>query len=103
MGDVRSTRRESPAMKELVLRARARLIRPLPVRAWHLQQQQTLSSPDPAVIFEPTKLQDAYVLDLERREDERGFFARAWCQREFEARGLVTDLVQANIAYNVCR
>jgi dTDP-4-dehydrorhamnose 3,5-epimerase len=55
------------------------------------------------VIFEPTKLQDAYVLDLERREDERGFFARAWCQREFEARGLVADLVQANIGYSAYR
>jgi len=55
------------------------------------------------VIFEPTKLQDAYVLDLERREDERGFFARAWCQREFEARGLVADLVQANVAYSTRR
>ena len=55
------------------------------------------------MIFEPTKLQDAFVLELERREDERGFFARAWCQREFETRGLVTDLVQANIAYNARR
>jgi dTDP-4-dehydrorhamnose 3,5-epimerase len=55
------------------------------------------------VIFEATKLQDAYVLDLERREDERGFFARAWCQREFEARGLVADLVQANVGYSMRR
>ena len=55
------------------------------------------------MIFEPTKLQDAYVLDLERRGDERGFFARAWCQREFGTRGLVADLVQANIAYTARR
>jgi len=40
------------------------------------------------------------VLDLERREDERGFFARAWCAREFEEHGLNTRLVQVNVSFN---
>ena len=50
------------------------------------------------MIFEETRLPGAHVIRLERKTDERGFFARAWCQREFEARGLVTELVQANIS-----
>ena len=40
------------------------------------------------MIFTETKLRGAYIIDLERREDTRGFFARAFCQKEFEAHGL---------------
>lgn len=50
--------------------------------------------------FAATKLAGAFVIDLERHEDDRGFFARAWCQREFGARGLNPRLVQCNISYN---
>ena len=39
------------------------------------------------MIFTETKLKGAYVIDLEVREDDRGFFARTFCRREFEARG----------------
>ena len=42
----------------------------------------------------------AFVIDLERHEDDRGFFARAFCQREFEAAGLNPLIAQANVAYN---
>jgi dTDP-4-dehydrorhamnose 3,5-epimerase len=52
------------------------------------------------VLFQPTGLPDAYVIQIERLEDERGFFARSWCQREFEAHGLNPCLVQCNISYN---
>lgn len=52
------------------------------------------------MIFTETDLQGAYVVDLERREDERGFFARAWCRNEFVEAGLSPDLVQCNISYN---
>jgi len=50
--------------------------------------------------FIETKLDGAYVIDLEPIKDERGFFARAWCKREFEEQGLVTNFVQANISFN---
>jgi dTDP-4-dehydrorhamnose 3,5-epimerase len=40
------------------------------------------------------------VVDLERREDSRGFFARAFCQNEFEAHGLKQIVAQVNIAFN---
>ncbi len=40
------------------------------------------------------------MIEPERIEDERGFFARSWCQLEFESHGLDTDLVQCNISFN---
>jgi dTDP-4-dehydrorhamnose 3,5-epimerase len=50
--------------------------------------------------FKKTGFPDAYVIDLEPHIDQRGFFARAWCRREFEDRGLNPRLVQCNISYN---
>lgn len=52
------------------------------------------------MIFTETELPGAYVLDLERREDDRGFFARAWCMNELGDHGLVTRIVQANVSFN---
>jgi dTDP-4-dehydrorhamnose 3,5-epimerase len=52
------------------------------------------------MIFTETKLPGAYLIDVEKREDHRGFFARAWCQREFEEHHLVPRVVQANISFN---
>jgi dTDP-4-dehydrorhamnose 3,5-epimerase len=52
------------------------------------------------MIFTETELPGAYLIDVERREDDRGFFARAWCRQEFEAHGLIARVAQANISYN---
>jgi dTDP-4-dehydrorhamnose 3,5-epimerase len=52
------------------------------------------------MIFTPTKLVGAFLVDLEERRDERGFFARAFCAREFEAHGLVPTVVQTNMSFN---
>lgn len=52
------------------------------------------------MIFTETELAGAFMIDLEPRVDERGFFARAWCQTEFEQHGLSTEVVQCNVAYN---
>jgi dTDP-4-dehydrorhamnose 3,5-epimerase len=52
------------------------------------------------VIFTETKLKGAFVIDLERREDNRGFFARTFCQKEFAAHGLKPSIAQANVAFN---
>jgi dTDP-4-dehydrorhamnose 3,5-epimerase len=52
------------------------------------------------MVFTETGLTGAFVLDLERHEDERGFFARSWCRHEFEARGLNPALVQCNVSRN---
>lgn len=48
------------------------------------------------MIFTETPLKGAYVIGLEKRGDERGFFARVFCRREFEEHGLVTAFVQVN-------
>src|SRR5205085_2908695 len=50
--------------------------------------------------FTETKLKGAFIVDLERREDSRGFFARAFCQKEFAAHGLKPIIAQANVASN---
>lgn len=52
------------------------------------------------MIFTETKLQGAFVVELEKRVDERGFFARSWCQKEFERRGLNPRLVQCNVSFS---
>ena len=52
------------------------------------------------MIFTETALQGACLIDLERAEDDRGFFARSWCANEFAQHGLETQLVQCNISFN---
>jgi dTDP-4-dehydrorhamnose 3,5-epimerase len=55
------------------------------------------------MIFTETELAGAFIIDLERREDSRGFFARAFCQNEFAEHGLKTTIAQANVASNIHR
>jgi dTDP-4-dehydrorhamnose 3,5-epimerase len=55
------------------------------------------------MVFTETKLRAAFILDVERLEDERGFFGRTWCQHEFEAHGLNPHLVQCSISFNAKR
>jgi len=52
------------------------------------------------MIFEELELSGAYLIVPERHEDERGFFARTWCDKTFEERGLNPKLVQCDISYN---
>ena len=52
------------------------------------------------MLFRETKLPGVFIIDLERIEDERGFLARTWCQREFAERGLCAEWAQCNISYN---
>lgn len=51
--------------------------------------------------FTETKLKGAYIIEPELITDERGFFARSWCQKEFTERGLNPNLVQCNISFNL--
>ena len=48
------------------------------------------------MIFNPTPLADAYLIDLEKKGDDRGFFARTFCEQEFSKHGLVTHFCQVN-------
>lgn len=52
------------------------------------------------MIFKETKLKGAFIIELEKREDDRGFFARSWCKKEFEEHGLTANMVQSNIAFS---
>lgn len=52
------------------------------------------------MLFNETKLHGAFIIEPELLEDERGFFARTWCQREFKAHGLNPQLVQCSISFN---
>jgi dTDP-4-dehydrorhamnose 3,5-epimerase len=51
------------------------------------------------MIFIETKLKGVFIIEPERLEDERGFFARTWCKREFEAHGLNSRLVQSSLSF----
>jgi dTDP-4-dehydrorhamnose 3,5-epimerase len=51
--------------------------------------------------FTETKLKGTYIIEPELLTDERGFFARSWCQKEFTERGLNPNLVQCNISFNL--
>jgi dTDP-4-dehydrorhamnose 3,5-epimerase len=53
--------------------------------------------------FEETKIPGVVLIDLERREDHRGFFARSWCGREFTEHGLDGRVLQINVGYTAKR
>lgn len=52
------------------------------------------------MIFQETKIKGAFFIQIEPLEDERGFFARSWCQEQFKSHGLKTRLVQCNISFS---
>lgn len=52
------------------------------------------------MVFVETKLQGVYVIEVEKTEDERGFFARTFCRHEFEAHGLDTRVAQCSTSFN---
>ncbi|HEY9742003.1 MAG TPA: dTDP-4-dehydrorhamnose 3,5-epimerase [Coleofasciculaceae cyanobacterium] len=52
------------------------------------------------MIFTETKLKGAFIIDLENREDDRGFFARSFCAKEFEDHGLKPTVAQCNLSFN---
>jgi dTDP-4-dehydrorhamnose 3,5-epimerase len=55
------------------------------------------------VIFTPTALEDAVVIDVERHGDERGHLARTFCEQEFADHGLATRFVQASTIFSPLR
>ncbi len=52
------------------------------------------------MIFTETKLKGAYIIDLEKHEDTRGFFARIYCRKEFAEHSLDTEISQQSLSYN---
>jgi dTDP-4-dehydrorhamnose 3,5-epimerase len=52
------------------------------------------------LIFKETKLKGAFIIEAQKITDDRGFFGRSWCKKEFEANGLNSNVVQANLSYS---
>ena len=52
------------------------------------------------MIFHETRLSGAFLLELEQRQDARGFFARTFCRKEFEAHGINPEVAQCNMSVN---
>ena len=52
------------------------------------------------MIFQKTIIEGAWLVELNRLGDDRGFFARTWCREEFENRGITVDLRQANMSFS---
>ena len=52
------------------------------------------------MIFQQTELQGAFLIQLDKIKDNRGFFARAWCEKEFSDHGLTAVVHQANVSFN---
>lgn len=53
------------------------------------------------MIFTELAIPGVYLVELERRSDSRGFFARTYCEAEFEQHGLASRMVQTNVSYNM--
>src|SRR4029077_7904955 len=87
--------------------ARHRMQRPRGLRRGFLRKEASHQPLRPhgidTMIFPETKLKGAFIIDIERREDNRGFFARAFCQHEFADHGLKPMIAQANIPFNKAR
>lgn len=52
------------------------------------------------MLFKELKLKDSYLIEIERNEDHRGFFARTYCKNEFKEHNIDFDIVQTSISYN---
>ena len=52
------------------------------------------------MIFTPLAIDGAWLIDIERHDDERGFFGRTWCAHEFAVRGIKDTMVQSSVSWN---
>jgi hypothetical protein len=69
-------------------------------RARHPSPGRLRPRPRAAMIFTPTDIEGVVIVEVELHADERGFFARTFCAREFEAAGLSPMVAQANVSFN---
>jgi len=53
------------------------------------------------MIFTNTKLNDVVIIEIEKHQDERGFFARTWDEKKFREKGLNSEIVQCSISFNL--
>lgn len=55
------------------------------------------------MIFTETRLAGAFIIDVDKIEDPRGFFGRSWCEKEAAAHGITARMVQSNVSLNVAK
>jgi dTDP-4-dehydrorhamnose 3,5-epimerase len=55
------------------------------------------------MVFKEIRLKGAFIIELEKIKDDRGFFSRAWCQEEFHAHSLDSNIAQCNLSFNADR
>ena len=69
-------------------------------RAFYRTDSRAVSLGLGSMIFTKTPLKGSYVVELEKHEDERGYFARTFCAKEFAALGLPSEISQCSLSYN---
>jgi dTDP-4-dehydrorhamnose 3,5-epimerase len=74
--------------------------RSLPRQRWRFDPDVYRTESARAVILKPTNLPGAYVIEPERKEDFRGYFARTFCKKEFASLGLETRIAQCSVSFN---
>ena len=52
------------------------------------------------MLFTETKLEGAFIIDIQKIGDDRGYFGRAYCRKEFMENGLMSEMVQTNVSFN---
>jgi len=52
------------------------------------------------MVFKETKLKGAYIIEIEKKQDVRGFFARSFCEQEFQQHGISFRIAQCNVSFN---
>jgi dTDP-4-dehydrorhamnose 3,5-epimerase len=55
------------------------------------------------MVFTLTDIEGVLAIDVEKQEDERGFFARSWCRRDFSAHGISAEFAQSSVSFNRSR
>jgi dTDP-4-dehydrorhamnose 3,5-epimerase len=82
----------------------SKAFRPSPIHVFkipsHSPRAKPASTNHPSMIFHATKLPGVFEIQVEAKHDERGFFARTWCRKEFEAQGLNPALAQCSVSFN---
>jgi dTDP-4-dehydrorhamnose 3,5-epimerase len=69
-------------------------------RSWPWSHRPASTRERFSLLFQETKLPGAYIVSLELREDQRGFFARSWCRDEFREAGIEIDIAQGNVSFS---
>jgi dTDP-4-dehydrorhamnose 3,5-epimerase len=83
-----------------ILAADGYLARAAPIGGALARTNSALETVERAMIFHELPIQGSYFIELDKKEDERGFFARSFCSERFRECGLIDQFVQHNVSWN---